>query len=380
MDLAKYDRLHLKPARLYFIPIFEIPWNSFDFPQSGSAWDEFVGFQFLERQACFRSDGCFLVKWSRLHNDAIAWRPLLMNPQPAIMLRDLVKSYGEVKALRGVDLAVEEGEIFGFLGPNGAGKTTTIRCMLDLIRPDSGQIQILGLDPQQNPVAVHARTGYLPGELNLDGNLTGRAILHYFHELRGMGSNTARALELAERLDVDLNLPIKNLSHGNKQKLGLIQALMDEPRLLLLDEPTSGLDPLIQRELLQILAEARESGATIFFSSHIISVVEHIANRVGILREGKIIEVAETSDLLKRAVRRALIRFRHPVDVSLFKELPGVSILSEDGGLSILLQVTGDMEGLIKQLAQQPVIEIETERPSLEEIFMTYYDAKESEA
>ena len=302
-----------------------------------------------------------------------------MNEQPAIILQGLKKNYGEVKALQGVDLRVEQGEIFGFLGPNGAGKTTTLRCMLDLIRPNDGRIQILGLDPQRDPVEVRAKAGYLPGELNLEGNLTGRSLLRYLYELRGNHFSPGRALELAERFEVDLNQPIKNLSHGNKQKIGLIQALMHDPQLLLLDEPTTGLDPLIQRELLQILLEARETGATVFFSSHIISVVERIADRVGIIRKGKIIEVANTEDLLKRAVRRAQVRFRQPVDVSLFNQLPGVEVISTNGGRSVLLQVTGDMDSLIKVLARQSVIEIETERPSLEEIFMTYYDATESE-
>jgi len=302
-----------------------------------------------------------------------------MNAAPAISIENLLKNYGEVRALRGVDLKVRQGEIFGFLGPNGAGKTTTIRCMLDLIRPDGGSIQILGQNPRREPVWVRTQIGYLPGELNLEGNLTGRAILHYFHELRGGKGSTGRANELAERLGVNLELPIKNLSHGNKQKIGLIQALMHDPPIVLLDEPTTGLDPLIQRELLQLLSEACQAGATVFFSSHIISVVEHIADRVGIIRNGKIIEVSETGDLLKRAVRRAHVRFREPVDISLFDRLPGVSVLSEDGGLNVMLQVTGDMDGLIKRLAQEAVIEIETERPSLEEIFMTYYDAPESE-
>jgi ABC-2 type transport system ATP-binding protein len=304
----------------------------------------------------------------------------MMADRPAILLEGLKKNYGEVKALQGVNLTVDAGEIFGFLGPNGAGKTTTIRCMLDLIRPDEGRISMFGIDPQRNPVEVRARSAYLPGELNLEGNLSGIALLRYLQDLRGEHSHLERARELAERLDVDLSIPIKNLSHGNKQKIGLIQALMHGSQLLVLDEPTTGLDPLIQRELLKILDEARNAGATVFFSSHIISVVEHIASRVGIIRKGKIIEVAETSDLMKRAVRRAHIRFRQPVDVQIFNQLPGVSVISEDGGVSVLLQVTGDMDGLIKQLAQQPVIEIETERPSLEEIFMTYYDSAEKEA
>ncbi len=302
-----------------------------------------------------------------------------MASSTAISIESLHKHYGDVYALRGLDLSVDRGEIFGFLGPNGAGKTTTLRCMLDLIRPSSGEINVLGMNPQHDPVWVRSRTGYLPGELNLDGNLTGAGALRYFNQLRGGTANTERISELAERLEVDLSQPIKNLSHGNKQKIGLIQALMHEPELLMLDEPTTGLDPLIQRELLRILQESRQAGQTVFFSSHIISVVERIATRVGIIRNGRLIEVAETKDLLNRAVRRATILFREPVDSALFEGLPGVRVLSPDSGRTLLLQVMGDMDGLIKRLAEHPVIEIETERPSLEEIFMTYYSTSESE-
>lgn len=297
----------------------------------------------------------------------------------AISINHLHKQYGEVHALRGLSLNIERGEIFGFLGPNGAGKTTTLRCMLDLIRPSSGEIRVLGIDPQVDPVSVRARTGYLPGELNLDGNQTGAALIRYFNQLRGGIARTGRAQELAERLELDLTLQIKNLSHGNKQKIGLIQALMHDPELILLDEPTTGLDPLIQRELLRILHEASEAGQTVFFSSHIISVVERIANRVGIIRKGRLIEVADTSDLLTRAVRRATIRFREPIDPTAFRDLQGVEIISPDSGKTIHLQIMGDMDGLIKRLAEHPVIEIETERPTLEEIFMAYYSDNKSE-
>jgi ABC-2 type transport system ATP-binding protein len=302
-----------------------------------------------------------------------------MMENSAISINHLHKQYGEVHALRGLSLNIERGEIFGFLGPNGAGKTTTLRCMLDLIRPSSGEIRVLGIDPQVDPVLVRARTGYLPGELNLDGNQTGAALIRYFNQLRGGIARAGRAQELAERLELDLTLQIKNLSHGNKQKIGLIQALMHDPELILLDEPTTGLDPLIQRELLHILHEASEAGQTVFFSSHIISVVERIANRVGIIRKGRLIEVADTSDLLTRAVRRATIRFREPIDPTAFRDLKGVEIISPDSGKTIHLQIMGDMDGLIKRLAEHPVIEIETERPTLEEIFMAYYSDNKSE-
>lgn len=300
-----------------------------------------------------------------------------MTEGEAIFIENLHKSYGGVKALRGIDLSVRKGEIFGFLGPNGAGKTTTIRCLLDLIRPDRGTLRVLGLNPQKEPVAVRARAGYLPGELHLDDNMTGEEALRFFNRLRGRTAQGTHLLSLAERLDADLTRPIRNLSQGNKQKIGLLQALMHQPELLVLDEPTGGLDPLIQHELLQILREARQNGATIFFSSHAINVVEAIADRVGIIRQGRIIEVARTSDLQSRSIRRARIRFRRPVDPQVFARLPGVRVLSEDQRKTILVQIQGDMEVIIRALAELPVIEIETLRPSLEEIFLTYYAGSE---
>ncbi|MCD6344063.1 MAG: ABC transporter ATP-binding protein, partial [Anaerolineae bacterium] len=212
-----------------------------------------------------------------------------MSEEAALMAQGLTKSYGKVRALRGVDLEVRRGEIFGYLGPNGAGKTTTIRCLLDLIRPDGGAVRVLGIDPQADPVAVRARTGYLPGELALDPNMTVEDTLHYFNGLRGNQADWGFARRIAERLDLDLKPPIKNLSHGNKQKVGIVQALMHRPELLLLDEPTLGLDPLMQREVLALLREAKTDGATVFFSSHIMSEVEAVAERVAIIREGVIV-------------------------------------------------------------------------------------------
>ncbi|MCD4737722.1 MAG: ABC transporter ATP-binding protein [Anaerolineae bacterium] len=304
-----------------------------------------------------------------------------MSEEAALMAQRLTKSYGKVRALRGVDLEVQRGEIFGYLGPNGAGKTTTIRCLLDLIRPDGGTVRVLGIDPQADPVAVRARTGYLPGELALDPNMTVEDTLHYFNGLRGNQADWGFARQIAERLDLDLKPPIKNLSHGNKQKVGIVQALMHRPELLLLDEPTLGLDPLMQHEVLRLITEAKANGATVFFSSHIMSEVEAVAERVAIIREGVIVEVAETASLINRALRRANVRFKQPVDIGPLANVPGVTVLSQDDGTSVLLQVEGEMDDLIKALAAFPVSDFETERPSLEEIFLAYYedDQKEEE-
>ena len=303
-----------------------------------------------------------------------------MSEETALMTQGLAKSYGKVQALRGVDLEVPRGEIFGYLGPNGAGKTTTIRCLLDLIRPDGGTVQVLGIDPQADPVAVQVRTGYLPGELKLDPNMTVEGALRYLNALRGNKADWGFVRQLTERLDLPLKPPIKNLSHGNKQKVGIVQALMHRPELLLLDEPTLGLDPLMQHEVYHLLKEAQADGATVFFSSHIMSEVEEVAERVAFIREGVIVEVAETASLINRALHRARVRFQQAVDIGPLANVPGVTVLSQDGGkprhsTSVLLQVEGEMDGLIKALAAFPVSDFETERPSLEEIFLAYYEA-----
>ena len=302
-----------------------------------------------------------------------------MGELKAIYTKDLQKSYGRVKALLGVDLDVHCGEIFGFLGPNGAGKTTTIRCMLDLIRPDEGEVRVLGIDPQVDPVAVRNRVGYLPGELALESNLTVEGQLRYLNRLRGRTVDWSYAREVAERIELDLKMPIKNLSKGNKQKVGVVQSLMHKPDLLMLDEPTFGLDPLMQQQVLRLVAQAKERGATVFFSSHILSEVQEIADRVAIIRKGVVVEVAATETLIDRSMRRAKIRFREPVDPDPLIDLPGVSIISGDDGMGVLLQVEGEMNGLIKALASYPVSDFETERPSLEEIFLAYYERESEE-
>ena len=296
-----------------------------------------------------------------------------MSDSNAIMTHRLRKSYGKVQALRGVDLEVKRGEIFGFLGPNGAGKTTTIRCLLDLIRPNGGDLRVLGIDPQADPVAVRALVGYLPGELHFYDNMTTERVLRYFNHLRGDKADWTVVRQLAKRLDLDLTRRIRNLSKGNKQKIGVIQALMHRPKLLLLDEPTGGLDPLIQQEVHQLLTEAQAGGATVFFSSHVMSEVQTVAERVGIIRAGQLVEVAKTADLMKHAFNRARVMFKESVDFSALEKVPGVTILAQDSGTMVLLQIEGGMDGLIKTLAAYPVSDFETERPSLDEIFLAYY-------
>ena len=295
----------------------------------------------------------------------------------AIHVDNLSKSYGSFLALKGIDLTVCRGEVFGFLGPNGAGKTTAIRCMLDLIRPDSGTVSVLGRDPQSDPVAVRQHCGYLPGELRLDENTSVHSVLEFLRELRGGGKDCQRrAKELAEQLDLNVRSKIKNLSKGNKQKVGIIAAFMHCPDLLLLDEPTSGLDPLIQQTVLEMVKESRRSGATVFFSSHVLAEVQAIADRVAIIREGQIVEVGKTSSLLSGRAWRMKVIFAENTQIFAEKieALPGIILdaMSSDGR-ELKLIVDGEMDELIKALAGYHVESIETERPDLEEIFLSYY-------
>jgi ABC-2 type transport system ATP-binding protein len=295
--------------------------------------------------------------------------------ETAIRLENLSRSFDTVRAVDGLSLEVPAGTIFGFLGPNGAGKTTTIRCLMDLIRPDAGEIRVLGLDPQADPVAVRDQTGYLPGELSMEDGLKVEGQLRYFGDLRGNKIDQGHVRDLARRLDLDLSMPIKNLSKGNKQKVGVVQALMHRPELLLLDEPTAGLDPLMQQEVYRMLREAQADGTTVFFSSHIISEVEALADRVAIIREGVIVEEAQPSQLVSMALRRIWVRFLEEVDPTPLADVEGVAILSQGNGFRVHLQVEGELDALIKALAAFPVSDFEIERPSLEEIFLAYYAA-----
>ncbi len=293
----------------------------------------------------------------------------------AITIAGLEKYYGSFKALYGVNLNVNRGEILGFLGPNGAGKTTTIRCILDQIRPQKGTIQVFGINPQVNPTLVHEFTGYLPGELRLEDNFRVDQQLKYFRQLRGNQFDWSYVEELAQRLNLDLTRSIKNLSSGNKQKVGLVQALMHKPDLLLLDEPTAGLDPLMQQEVYKLLREAQSDGATVFFSSHIISEVETLAEKVAIIRGGKIIKESTPELLTEMAIRRVKIRFLEPIQEDLFNTIEGVTLVSSRNRLEVTIQVEGDLDRLIKTLAAYPVKDLTTASRSLEDIFLKYYES-----
>ena len=293
-----------------------------------------------------------------------------------IETRNLTKIYqmpkkADIKALDDLTLDVQPGEIFGYLGPNGAGKTTTIRLLLDLIRPTSGSARVLGLDAQANSVELHRRIGFLPGELTLWKNLTSLQVIRYLGDLRG-GVDMAYVHQLAERLSFDLTLRIKNYSTGNKRKLGLIIALMSKPDLLILDEPTSGLDPLMQQTFNQMMREVRDEGRTVFLSSHVLSEVQAICDRVGILRSGQLKAVERVSDLMHARFRWVTLRFNEQVPAALVQQVPGVSSVSANGS-SLRLQLAGDFDPLLHALDGHYIADIRTEEPSLEEIFLAFY-------
>jgi len=299
----------------------------------------------------------------------------------AIKIENVHKFYGKVHALRGLNLEVKQGEIFGFLGPNGAGKTTTIRCMLDLLRPSSGEIRVFDIDPQRSPQAVKEKVGYLPGDLKLEGDFTARDFFKHIRKLRGSKRDWKDILKLAERLDLDLDRKIKTLSQGNKQKVGLIQCFLSDVPLILLDEPTLGLDPLMKQEILNIIREQKEEGKTVFFSSHILSEVQKVADRVGIIRNGRLVEIANTADLIGRSLTRATVQFDEAVSREAFEGVPNVDILRvNDNNHAYTLQIRGEMNGLIKALAEYPVLDLEITKPSLEEVFLNYYEDNGSEA
>lgn len=293
---------------------------------------------------------------------------------PAIEIKNLTKHYDKLHGINNVSLEVQKGEIFGFLGPNGAGKSTTINTILDILRPSSGSIQILGID-HRKVKQVHHLIGYLATDMETDPTLTGKQYLSFVAALQ---KNVEKSYieELASRLKADLSIKIKHLSRGNKQKIGLIAALMHRPEVLILDEPTSGLDPLIQSEFYTILREHKAAGKTTFMSSHVLSEVQEICNRVGFIKDGKLLQVSNLEVLLEKASRQVSVRFQKSSSTGL-KALKGVRNLHETDGL-IRFNFNGDLNQLIALLAKNTVSHIEISEANLEELFMSYYKKEES--
>jgi ABC-type multidrug transport system ATPase subunit len=290
----------------------------------------------------------------------------------------LTKSYGPHRGIVDVDLQVSEAEAFGFLGPNGAGKTTMIRTLLDHIRPTSGRATIFGIGTTVDPVAIHRRVGYLPGEFVLYNNLTGGQTLEYFANLRG-GVDKAYQEDLIARLDVDPSRKFREYSKGNKQKIGLIIALQHRPDLLLLDEPTSGLDPLIQQEFYGVIRDAKAEGRSVFLSSHILSEVEKTCDRVAIIREGRLARVDKTEALRDLAHHQVELVFTDHVPVEAFSSLPGVSdVLAEDHILR--LRVAGSITPVVQAAARYELADFVSREPSLEETFLAEYGRTAVEA
>ena len=285
----------------------------------------------------------------------------------------LTKSYDGKRGIVDVSLRVEHGDVFGFLGPNGAGKTTTIRILMALLRADSGSARIDGLDCWSDSVAIKRVLGYVPAEPALDGNLTGGQLLEYFGHLRG-GVDQAYLKQLVERFELDPTRKFRQYSSGNKRKVVLIQAFMHRPRVLILDEPTSGLDPLNQQEFRRLVLESREGGATVFVSSHVLSEVEELCTRVGIIRDGRVVRVGGIHEVkdIKRSELTILFSSTVPLDV--FTKLPGIeTAVPTAGGQGVRLTVRGSPDAAIKAAARYDVVSVTSHEPSLEDIFLRYY-------
>ena len=288
-----------------------------------------------------------------------------------IKTEKLTKSYGSHRGIVDVDLAVEQGEVFGFLGPNGAGKTTTIRVLLDLIRPTNGKAYVFGIDTTVDPVAIHRRVGYLPGEFTLYDRLTGGETLEYFSNLRG-GVDPAYQASLIERFDLDPSRKFKEYSKGNKQKVGLVAALQHKPELLVLDEPTAGLDPLVQQTFFAVVREAVGEGRTVFLSSHVLSEAEKACDRVAIIRDGRLIRVDRVDALRDLATHEVELRFTGPVPAAEFESIAGVSdVVAEDHVLR--MHVNGPIAPIVKAAARFELADFVSREPSLEETFLAQY-------
>src|SRR5437867_5688056 len=291
----------------------------------------------------------------------------------ALSTSRLTKDYGGGHGLFDLDLVIHPQQVFGYLGPNGAGKTTTIRCVMGMIRPTSGSAHVFGIDCMRDAVEVKKRVGYLPGDIPQFGGMTGTEIVAYFGGMRG-GVDAKRVSGLCDRFDLDLGRRFREYSSGNKQKLGIVLAFMHAPDLLILDEPTSGLDPLNQQEFYRLLREERDSGATVFLSSHVLSEVEHVCDRVGIIRDGRLVRVAELDDLRHIRVHRVEIEFAPgtPIPEREIRAAEGVEEMKAEGD-RITCTVRGSFDPLLHALRDATVTDLVSTEPSLEDVFLSYF-------
>ena len=298
---------------------------------------------------------------------------------PVIVTKNLSKHYGKDRGIDNINLEIYAGETFGFLGPNGAGKTTTIRSILDFIRPSSGSIEILGLDSVKDSTKIHEKIGYLPGELELFSQMNGRDFLKYMANLRG-NVDWNYVEELIHKLNAQSEKRIGDLSHGNKQKFGLIQAFMHNPDILILDEPTNGLDPLVQEEFHKILKELKNSGKTVFISSHVMSEVEELCDRVGIIREGELIAVETVEGLKAKRMQSIEVHFKEKVPENILKDISDVEDVEiQENVLKAKVPGNSNLDSFIKTIAHYEVTKIIAPEPNLEEIFLSYFKGDKNE-
>ena len=294
-----------------------------------------------------------------------------MTDAPAIEVDHLTKNYGSFTAVDDLSLTIEHGEIFGFLGPNGAGKSTTIRSILDLIRPTKGACRVLGLDSRRDAVEIRRSLGFLPADLALYPNLTGRRTIEYLANLRG-GVDMTRVEELAQRFDAELDRKVGEYSSGNRQKIGLILAFMHNPRVVVLDEPITGLDPLVQLEFHTLMREHVAAGNTVFLSSHTLSEVERVADRVAFIRRGRLVAVERMSELQEKSLRRVTLEFPEPVPASAFDGVEGVHDAASEG-TTVTARYEGAMAPLLAVATAHGVLSLTTASVDLDELFLEYY-------
>ncbi len=298
------------------------------------------------------------------------------NDTPAVYTEHLGKQYaGSVRALADVSLAVPRGTVFGLLGPNGAGKTTLIRILLDMIRPTSGYARILEWDTQHQGVEARRHVGYLPGSPRFYSDMDGADLFEFVAGVRGIEVDRDFVGSLVERLQVSEHRPIHTLSRGNQQKVGMVAALLARPELVILDEPTTGLDPLMQEQVLEIVREVAAEGRTVFFSSHILHEVEHVCDRVAVLRGGELVGVFDLAAQRRLASRPVTVTLDAPAPIEAFAGIEGVSVARVDGA-TIAFNVTDGIGELVKRLAPFTVLELDSHEPTLEEFFFSLYEAK----